>query len=230
MSWFNKKKEEANPNTTLPELPDLPSANTNFPTGGYPDASFLKKQEDNFPEIQVEPLPILPSYQNPEPVKQTINPGIDNQEMQRSSFNPLPPPKEFEPRAFERPITPPVTPIISPVITKSPISPQQPRSFQPEFKSRPLPPPPQQPRNYQEIPEYKGRRTEPIYVRLDKFETTIQSLGEIKDKIVEIERILAKTKEVKAQEERELEEWEKEVHIIKTRLDSIDKNVFKELD
>jgi len=75
-----------------------------------------------------------------------------------------------------------------------------------------------------------SKKTEPIYVRLDKFETTVQSFEEIKNKIFEIEKLLSKIKEIKVQEERELNEWEIEVRAIRARIDSIDKDVFGKLD
>jgi len=75
-----------------------------------------------------------------------------------------------------------------------------------------------------------AKNTEPIYVRLDKFETGLQSIEEIKRKIEEIEEILKKTREVKQKEEQELEAWERETQIIKSRIDAIDKTLFNKLD
>ena len=71
--------------------------------------------------------------------------------------------------------------------------------------------------------------TEPIYIRLDRFQTTIESFEEIKSKINEIESLLNKTKEIRAKEERELEEWEHELGAIKSKLDLIDKNIFEKV-
>ena len=87
----------------------------------------------------------------------------------------------------------------------------------------------------QEMPEITPtpiitKNSEPIYVRLDKFETSLHSIQEIKRKITEVENILKKTKEIKQKEEQELEIWEKEIHIIKSRVDAIDKTIFNKLD
>ncbi|MFA7707506.1 MAG: hypothetical protein WCX73_01005 [Candidatus Pacearchaeota archaeon] len=79
-------------------------------------------------------------------------------------------------------------------------------------------------------PNKSSRGTEPVYVRLDKFETSLQSIEEIKKKISEVEEILRKTKEIKQKEEQELELWEKEINIIKSRIDSIDKTIFNKFD
>jgi hypothetical protein len=74
------------------------------------------------------------------------------------------------------------------------------------------------------------KEIEPIYIRLDKFNITSESFEEIKRKVQEIESLLAKTKDIREKEQKELEEWEKEIQGIKARLDSIDKNLFKQLD
>lgn len=72
--------------------------------------------------------------------------------------------------------------------------------------------------------------TEPIYVRLDKFQTTVEAFEGIRDKIVEIENLLVKVRDIKAQEEKELMEWENEIQIIKARIEAIDRSVFGKLD
>ncbi len=74
------------------------------------------------------------------------------------------------------------------------------------------------------------KKAEPIFVRLDKFQTTIEIFEEIKTKIQEIDNFLKKTKEIKTKEEQELSEWEREIQIIKSRIDLIDKNIFNKLD
>lgn len=74
------------------------------------------------------------------------------------------------------------------------------------------------------------KKAEPIYIRLDKFETTVETFEEIKNKIEEIEELLQKTKEIKQKEEQELIEWEREIQMIKVRIESIDRNIFNKLD
>jgi hypothetical protein len=74
------------------------------------------------------------------------------------------------------------------------------------------------------------KKPEPIYIRIDKFETTIQAFFEIKNKITEIEELITKTKEIKNKEQKELEEWEHELQLLKTRIDYIDQNIFSKLD
>ncbi len=41
---------------------------------------------------------------------------------------------------------------------------------------------------------------------------------------------LQKTREIKQKEEQELEEWEREIQIMKSRIASIDQTIFNQLD
>ena len=74
------------------------------------------------------------------------------------------------------------------------------------------------------------QKAEPIYIRLDKFETTVAAFEEIKNKITEMEILLQKTKEIKEKEEQELTGWEREIQMIKARIDAIDRSIFNKLD
>jgi len=76
----------------------------------------------------------------------------------------------------------------------------------------------------------RTKKAEPIYVRLDKFETTVQAFEGIRSRIMEIEELLNKIRDVKSQEEKELVEWENEIQIIKARIEAIDRDVFGKLD
>lgn len=80
-----------------------------------------------------------------------------------------------------------------------------------------------------ESPKYKTKEEATVFVRLDKFQATKESLDNIKEKIDEIEKTLSKIKEVRDKEEKEIEEWEREIRIIKTRLEAIDSNLFDRL-
>lgn len=92
----------------------------------------------------------------------------------------------------------------------------------------------EKPKTIENTPEQSQRqivkRIDPIFVRLDKFETSLGALDEIKDRVVEIEKILTETKKLKEKENKELEEWESDIQIIKSKLDSIDNNIFSKLE
>ncbi|MAG02699.1 hypothetical protein CMI42_05155 [Candidatus Pacearchaeota archaeon] len=68
-----------------------------------------------------------------------------------------------------------------------------------------------------------------IYVRLDKFQTTQDAIEEIKEKIMEVEKTLDKIKGIKDKEEKELHDWEREIGVMKSKIDFIDSNLFSKV-
>ena len=76
----------------------------------------------------------------------------------------------------------------------------------------------------------KVKESGPIFIRLDKFEESLKVFEKAKDKIKEVEKMLGDTKRIKEEEEKELEEWEKEINMIKEGLENIDKNIFSKVE
>ena len=74
------------------------------------------------------------------------------------------------------------------------------------------------------------KRSQPIYIRLDKFKAGLESFEDIKGKLTEIEDLLVKIREMKDKEERELEEWEREIQVVKARIEQIDNDVFRNVE
>lgn len=85
-----------------------------------------------------------------------------------------------------------------------------------------------------ESPDFMPRQAyiskEPVYVKLDKFKEALKNFEAIKTKIREIEGSLKKVKEVKEREEQEMKEWEQELQLIKSRVDTIDHLLFSRLN
>ncbi len=71
--------------------------------------------------------------------------------------------------------------------------------------------------------------TGPIFIKIDKFKDASQNFEKIKEKVNDIEDMLEKIKQIKQKEDQELKEWEHEIQLIKTRIDSIDDSLFKKL-
>lgn len=167
-------------------------------------------EQDNLVLLSKEDLPELPKISN----KDEELPEIKTNE---TNMLPKLPEPEFE---FQEPIKKPITKPQE--MQKSKFSPLPKVPIKkPETEINPEPRLPTQP------PKIKEK---PIYIRLDKFEATEESFKEIKNKLIEIESFLKKIREIKTKEEQELEDWEREIQIIKTRIESIDKNIFNRLD
>ena len=71
--------------------------------------------------------------------------------------------------------------------------------------------------------------TEPIFVRIDKFEEGSKEFDEVRKKVTEIENMFENVKKIKEKEERELELWEEEIRNIKEKIEKIDRNIFSRL-
>jgi len=74
------------------------------------------------------------------------------------------------------------------------------------------------------------RKKEPVFVRIDKFEESIDNFDKAKHKVSEIEKLLSHIKEIKEEEEEELQKWSEEVQLIKDMFENIDKELFSELE
>lgn len=73
------------------------------------------------------------------------------------------------------------------------------------------------------------KEIEPIFVRIDKFQTAQKNFEQIKTKIDDIESIVGKIKDVKSREEAELKSWTEDIEKIKSRLAEIDAGIFNQI-
>jgi len=75
----------------------------------------------------------------------------------------------------------------------------------------------------------KIRQTGPLFIQLDKFESSIAALDEIKAQVSEIESLLRSIQEIKNKEEEKLAYWQKQIESIKAHLDKIDIALFSNI-
>lgn len=75
----------------------------------------------------------------------------------------------------------------------------------------------------------RRKETEPIFVRMDKFEDSLKAFENAKNKIIEMEKMLKDIKSVRSEEERELHEWESEIQQIKSQFEKIDSELFSKV-
>jgi len=74
------------------------------------------------------------------------------------------------------------------------------------------------------------RKAEPVFIRLDKFEESLNLFKKTKKQISEIETMLNNIKKLKDEEEKELEFWEKEMQSIKIQIEKVDKDIFSKIE
>jgi len=73
------------------------------------------------------------------------------------------------------------------------------------------------------------KQVEPIFVRIDRFQSAQKNFENIKEKVKEIESVLSKIKGVKSHEETELKGWTEDVEKIKSRLAEVDSDIFDQI-
>jgi len=186
------------------DIPEIPPA---------PSLPALPKQE----ESEKKDLPELPSFP-----ANSQNENL-NQEMVKSAVADMPSPEENEvhveiPEGLnvkeeekEGSIMVPPKPSPNEVI---PHLPKKTLEITPSTSTTPKP---------------KTREAEPIFVRIDKFQSAQKNFDKIKTKVKEIETILKKIKDVKSQEETELKGWTEDVEKIKSRLSEVDSDIFNQI-
>ena len=200
MGWFSKK-EEVPEIAPAPTLPELP------------------KKEGEAPKNDLPELPSFPnnpanSNLNQEMVKSAVtdnlSPGEEevNVEIQKDLHI-----TEEVPGGSIPPTPSVASPIPSlPVVQVPPASQKMALELNATKEDKPITKP-----------------VEPIYIRIDKFQSAQKNFEQIKEKINEIESLLQKVKDIKSQEETELNGWTEDIEKIKARLAEVDSEIFNQL-
>lgn len=67
----------------------------------------------------------------------------------------------------------------------------------------------------------------PLFVKIDDYEEAIYTLDKIKAKLRESDKILDELTKIRIEEERQLEEWKRDLAMVKEKLLTIDKQLFE---
>jgi hypothetical protein len=74
------------------------------------------------------------------------------------------------------------------------------------------------------------KEAEPIFIRIDKFEESLQIIDKTKKQISDIEKMFRDIREIKEDEEKELELWENEIRTAKEQIEKVDKDIFSKVE
>lgn len=74
-----------------------------------------------------------------------------------------------------------------------------------------------------------AKKTEPLFVRIDKFQEAKDNLANIEQKLSRMESILETLGEEKAKEDDEIANWREELREIRSNLSGIDQNLFNKV-
>ena len=76
----------------------------------------------------------------------------------------------------------------------------------------------------------EGKRLEPVFVRIDKFEESMHVFEKAEKKIGEMEELFRDIRKLKDEEERELDSWENKIQSVKKQIEKIDKEIFSKIE
>lgn len=85
------------------------------------------------------------------------------------------------------------------------------------------------PRNFKEAARLV-KKVEPVFIRIDKFEQSLEVFEKAKKRIMEIERMLKDIKKLKEREDEELNNWEREIQTTKEQIERVDNELFSKIE
>jgi len=74
-----------------------------------------------------------------------------------------------------------------------------------------------------------SQKDEPVFIRLDKFEESMDTFDKIKKQLSGTEKLLNEIKSVKEREDKELQEWQSRMEAMKNQIEKIDKDIFSKV-
>jgi hypothetical protein len=74
------------------------------------------------------------------------------------------------------------------------------------------------------------KKNEDVFVKLDKFYSARKALIDAQQKVKDVDELLKKIRETKMREEQELAAWERDLMLIKTRMNDVTVNLFEKVD
>lgn len=223
MGFFNKNKKS----DKIPELPKLPNSYMQ-------ESGNMYNQNEQYNDYEENPLPSFPNSQMGNTMTQsTIKDAVNQNEFEESSI-PHPPqlnPLQTPPHMRHQQVAPIIKSNKIHNVQKMPrqqmdnqmeqirVDKRKPSTYEMSGEE------PMIESNFASNP-IREKRTEPLFIQLDKFEKTISSFDEIKLKVSEIESLLRSIKEVKAKEDEKLRYWENQIETIKSHLEEINRDLF----
>jgi len=209
MGWFNKQeKKDSNEGLmpTLPELPELPK---------LPDFPSNKQPKEDLTQNQLPSLP--PSSLGDRFSQNMIKEAVTGKRGEKHPSPPegMDPSRMHEEEDFEE--VEELEEDDEPPMLARPIIPNKPK------KAREIPP------SFVDAAE-KVKEAEPVFIRIDKFQESLNMFKKVKSKVSEVEELLRDIKTIKEEEEKELESWQEELMQMKDQIAKIDKDIFSKVD
>lgn len=85
-------------------------------------------------------------------------------------------------------------------------------------------------REIEPVTEPVTKSREPVFVKIDKFESALSAFEEIKRRLEESFELLEKIKKARAKEKEEIDAWEKEIEGIRENIKELDEKLFGKVE
>jgi len=82
----------------------------------------------------------------------------------------------------------------------------------------------------QEPPPTKIKKQGSVFVKIDKFEESLETFDEVRKQLDNAEKFLNKIKEIKEEETKELESWGDTLESMKSQIERVDKDIFSKIE
>lgn len=242
MNMFWNKKEEKK---SLPDLPPIKSPFSKELAVSTENAKMVEEKLDEAEQdfTETHSLPTFPDSPNSSSFSQAaIKEAITQDEIKEPEENVISsdePNKKFRAIEMNEDKEPQKNsnPYLASIKTGSPSKKisytEQTTPYQPKnsFLIGPPPEEEKEPENNFEKPEKAPEASKggDVFVKIEKFYSAKKSLDAIKDQIDQIDELLKKIRDIKLKEERELSVWEKEIALVKSRIQNVNETIFEKL-
>ncbi len=206
MGLFNKKNQREDIKKTLSEMPRLPElpALPELPSLGEDSNG-----EESIPKLPSFPLNSLGTKFSQNTIKEVVSGEKEGEGVYSADEFPYEEDSEIMHKPLKKPLSKEVE--------------EYEGSFSTTPKSKEIP------RGFAEE-RYLTRKAEPIFIRIDKFEESMNLFEKIKKQISEIEGLIKNTKGLKEKEEEELAYWENQIQGIKKQIEKVDQDIFSKIE
>jgi hypothetical protein len=218
MGWFNntdkKEKEGVRELPELQELPELPN---------FPGLNNFENKKD-IHKLPSFPSNILGNQFSQNIIKEAVSGEEGDQEVFEAN--------EFAQEETENLRMMPQKPGFMKKMLKQKTTMEIPSSFRTKsysYDESTEPEMSEMPSQFSEAIR-KVKRAEPLFIRIDKFEESLELFEKIKHKISEMDKMLEEINQIKENEEKEIISWEREIQTIKQQIKKIDEDIFSKIE
>jgi hypothetical protein len=217
MGFFNKKEKEGDKKETIPGLPELPK---------LPSFMNFEDKAGGLPQLPDFPRNALGDKSSRDIIKKAIDGKKEEDEGDAfeddSSMEKMQMIQEFPPKQMKYSV--PEKKMRSELSEEFEEPERKIQNYGLQRNSMSS----QTPEGFEEA-RRKLKETEPIFVRIDKFEESRKIFQKTKEQILDIERALDKMKAINQEEDKELSSWEQEILNIKDKISKIEKDIFSKI-